>query len=227
MVMKPPDLAKHIDHTCLDPIKTVYDIQRLCQEGRAFHFAAVCVLPIYVPLCRSLLQDSSVKVCTVIGFPLGGEMAETKSFSTRNVVRHGAQEVDMVMNLGAFKSRDYSLVRKDIRGVVEATMLAGISSNVITKVIIETCYLSPQEISIACQLAQEAGADFVKSSTGLGPYGARVEDILLMRKSVGREMGIKASGGIRSFGDAMKMLDAGANRIGTSSGVAISQEVVP
>lgn len=221
MAMKPPDMAKHIDHTCLDPTKSVRDIKLLCQEAKELNFAAVCILPIFVPLCRSLLKDSSVKVCTVIGFPLGGDMAETKAFATRNCIRHGAQEVDMVINMGAFKSKDYELVSKDIRGVVDATMLAGISTNVITKVIIETCYLSSEEIKKACQLVLEAGADFVKSSTGMGPYGARVEDISLMRKAVGRDVGVKASGGIKTFEDATMMLDAGANRIGTSSGVAI------
>lgn len=221
MAMRPPDMAKHIDHTCLHPTKAVNDIKRLCQEAKEWNFAAVCIHPIFVPLCRNLLTDSSVKVCTVIGFPLGGDMAETKSFATRNVIRHGAQEVDMVMNMGAFKSKDYDLVLKDMKGVVDATMLAGISTNVITKVIIETCYLSPEEITTACRLALQSGADFVKSSTGMGPYGARVEDISLMRKAVGREMGVKASGGIKTFEDARRMLDAGANRIGTSSGVSI------
>jgi deoxyribose-phosphate aldolase len=221
MAIKPQDMAKMIDYTLLKPVATVEDIKRLCEEARDYQFASVCINPILVPLASRLLSNSSVKVSTVIGFPLGASTTETKVFETRNVIKNGAQEIDMVMNLGAFKSRAYDLVRADIKAVVDATKATGITSDIIVKVILETCYLNQEEIIIACNLARDAEADFVKTSTGFADGGATVEDVSLMRKTVGREIGVKASGGINTFIKALTMLDAGANRIGTSSGVAI------
>jgi len=221
MAIKPQDMAKMIDYTLLKPVATVEDIKRLCEEARDYQFASVCINPILVPLASRLLSNSSVKVSTVIGFPLGASTTETKVFETRNVIKNGAQEIDMVMNLGAFKSRAYDLVRADIKAVVDATKATGISSDIIVKVILETCYLDQEEIIIACNLARDAEADFVKTSTGFAAGGATLEDVSLMRKTVGREIGVKASGGINTFIKALDMLDAGANRIGTSSGVAI------
>lgn len=221
MAVKPKDMAKMIDHTLLDPTGTVQDIKKLCSEAREHEFASVCVHPVYVPLASKLLQESSVKVTTVVGFPLGANTSETKAFETRNAIKNGADEIDMVINLSAFKSKAYDLVQADIKAVVDATKTAGVTSDIIVKVIIETCYLNEEEIVEACKIAREADADFVKTSTGFGTAGAKVEDVSLMRKTVGRDVGVKAAGGIKDFNDALDMLDAGANRIGASSGVAI------
>jgi len=221
MAIKPRDMAKMIDHTNLNPTASVEDIKQLCTEAKEHEFASVCVNPIYVPLSAKMLEESSVKVCTVVGFPLGANTTETKSFETRNAIKNGAQEIDMVMNLGAFKSGAYEIFKSDIKAVVDATKTAGVTSDIIVKVILETCYLNEDEIVKACEIAKDAGVDFIKTSTGFGEYGARVEDVSLMRKTVGRDVGVKASGGIKNFEDALNMLDAGANRIGASSGVAI------
>ncbi len=221
MAIKPRDMAKMIDHTNLKSTSTVEDIKTLCEEAQEHEFAAVCINPIFVPLAVKLLKDTSVKVDTVIGFPLGASTSETKAFETKNAIKNGAREIDMVMNLGAFKSGADDLVKADIKAVVDATKAAGVTSDIIVKVILETCYLDEDEIVKACEIAKDAGADFVKSSTGFGPEGARVEDISIMRKTVGRDIGVKAAGGIRNFEQALDMLDAGANRIGTSSGVTI------
>ncbi|HHU91984.1 MAG TPA: deoxyribose-phosphate aldolase [Halanaerobiaceae bacterium] len=221
MAIKPRDMSKMIDHTLLKPTARVEDIRDLCQEAYDYEFASVCVNPIFVPMAAKLLANTSVKVTTVIGFPLGANTTEVKAFETRNAVKNGAQEIDMVMNIGAFKSGAYELVANDIKAVVDATKTTGISSDIIVKVILETCYLNEEEIVQACLLAKNAGADFVKTSTGFGPAGAIIEDVSLMRKTVGRDIGVKASGGIRNYQDALDMLNAGANRIGTSSGVAI------
>jgi deoxyribose-phosphate aldolase len=214
-------MAKMIDHTNLSPTATVDDIKKLCAEAKEHEFASVCVNPIYVPLAAKLLEESSVKVCTVVGFPLGANTTEVKSYETRNAIKNGAQEIDMVMNIGAFKSGAYEIFKADIKAVVDATKKAGVSSDIIVKVILETCFLDEEEIVKACEIAKEAGADFVKTSTGFGDYGARVEDVSIMRKTVGRDVGVKASGGIKNFEQALEMLDAGANRIGASSGVTI------
>lgn len=219
MTMKPRDLAKLIDHTLLSATANVYDIKKLCQEALKYKFAAVCVNPIFVPMCAKLLKGSSVKVATVVAFPLGANTTEAKSFQTRQVVKEGAQEIDMVLNLGAFKSKAYDLVRSDIKAVVEAARVSSLGAGALVKVILETGYLTNAEIVQACQLAVEGGADFVKTSTGFGPKGATIEHVALMRKTVGREIGVKASGGIRTFQEANAMLDAGANRIGTTAGV--------
>ena len=221
MAIKPRDMAKMIDHTFLKATGTVEDIKTLCNEAKEYEFASVCVHPVFVPLSAKLLSDTSVKVTTVIGFPLGANTSETKAFETRNAIKNGAQEIDMVMNISAFKSEAYDLVKSDIKAVVDATKSTGVTSDIIVKVIIETCYLDDDEIVKACEIAKDAGADFVKTSTGFGTEGALVEDVSLMRKTVGRDIGVKASGGIKNFDQALDMLDAGANRIGASSGVAI------
>ncbi len=221
MAIKPRDMAKIIDYTNLNPTSTVEDIKKLCEEARQHNFASVCVLPVYVPLADSILSDSSVKVSTVVGFPLGGNTTETKAYETRDAIKNGAQEIDMVMNISAFKSGALDIVSSDIESVVDATKHAGVTSDIIVKVIIETCYLNEQEIISICELVRDSGADFVKSSTGFGPGTATEADISLMRKTVGRDTGVKASGGIKNFKDALAMLDAGANRIGASNGVNI------
>ena len=221
MAIKPRDMAKMIDHTNLNATATVDDIKQLCEEALEYQFASVCVNPIYVPLATKLLEESSVKVCTVIGFPLGASTTETKAFETKNAIKNGAQEVDMVMNVGAFKSGAYDLVRSDIKAVKDATKSSGVTSDVIVKVILETCYLEDDEIVKACEIVKDVGADFVKTSTGFGTAGAEEEKVSLMRKTVGRDIGVKASGGIKNFEQALSMLDAGANRIGASSGVHI------
>ena len=213
------NIAKMIDHTLLKPDATQQEIAQLCFEARKYGFASVCVNPTWVSLCAQLLQGSPVKVCTVIGFPLGATSSETKSFETENAIRQGATEIDMVLNIGALKARDLETVAKDIRGVVNAAHAHGI----IVKVIIETVLLSDEEKTIACLISKEAGADFVKTSTGFAGGGATVHDVELMRKTVGPQMGVKASGGVRTFEDAESMIKAGATRIGASAGVKIIQ----
>jgi deoxyribose-phosphate aldolase len=209
-------LASLIDHTLLKPDATREEVEQLCREAAQFCFASVCVNPNWVPLCRELLRGSGVKVCTVIGFPLGAHMPDVKAYEAKRAIEQGAEEVDMVLNIGALKSKDYSLVEQDIHGVVGAA-----SGRAIVKVILETALLSHDEKVMGCTLAKAAGADFVKTSTGFGGGGATVEDITLMRETVGPEMGIKASGGVRTKEDAEKMVAAGATRIGASAGVKI------
>ncbi len=221
MAIKPGDMAKIIDYTNLDPVSTVTDIKKLCQEALKYDFASVCVLPVFVPLAANILKGSSVKVTTVVGFPLGGNTTETKAFETRNSIKNGAQEIDMVINLSAFKSKAYDIVYEDIKAVVDATKQAGVSSDIIVKVIIECVYLDDEEIVRACQLTRDANADFIKSSTGFAAEKVTTEHISLMRKTVGRDIGVKAAGGIKNFEQALNMLDAGANRIGASAGVPI------
>ena len=212
-------LGHMIDHTILKPDATQDEIAQLCFEARKFDFASVCVNPSYVKLCNDLLEGSDVLVCTVVGFPLGATPTEVKVFETQQAVREGADEVDMVINVGALKSRDYELVEQDIASVARACH----AGNAILKVIIEAALLSDEEKVAACQLAKVAGADFVKTSTGFGPGGARAEDVALMRRVVGSTMGVKAAGGIRTYEDAKKMIAAGASRIGASASVKIMQ----
>lgn len=216
-------LAKTIDHTLLKPTATKDDIVRLCEEARRYGFASVCVSPYYVPLAANLLRETGVKVCTVIGFPLGATAPEVKIFEAEDAIRRGAREVDIVINLGALKSGDYALVRRDVEGVVRAAK----PKDVATKVIIEACFLTDEEKVKACTIAREAGADFVKTSTGFGSGGATVHDVELMRRTVGREMRVKSAGGIRTFEQAMSMIEAGATRIGASAGVAIVEGYKP
>ncbi len=213
-------LAGMIDHTLLKPDATSDKIAQLCFEARKYHFASVCINPTHVKLCADLLRGSDVKVCTVIGFPLGATSTEVKVFETRNALENGATEIDMVLNIGALKAGENELVARDIRGVVEVAHAA----NALVKVIIETALLNDEEKVIACLLAKEAGADYVKTSTGFSGGGATVHDIALMRKTVGPNIGVKASGGIHSHEEAEALVAAGATRIGASAGVKIIQE---
>lgn len=211
-----PELARFIDHTILKPDAARSDIERLCLEARENDFASVCVQPWWVPLCADLLGGTSVKVCTVIGFPHGMNKPETKSYEARRAVADGATELDMVINIGALKSKDLGTVERDIRAVVE-----GARPRAAVKVILETAYLTDEEKAEGCALAKGAGADYVKTSTGFGPGGATVEDVALMRRVVGEDMGVKAAGGIRDAEIARKMIEAGATRLGASASLAI------
>ncbi|MBM3724662.1 MAG: deoxyribose-phosphate aldolase [Acidobacteria bacterium] len=212
-----PAIAALIDHTILKPEATRDDIRKLCAEARQFNFASVCVNPYWVPLVASELKGSPVKVCTVVGFPLGASATPVKRAETEAACRQGAQEIDMVINIGALKSGDHETVRSDIAEVVEAAHKAG----AIVKVIIETALLDDNQKAIACTLAKVAGADFVKTSTGFSTAGATARDIALMRHVVGSELGVKASGGIRTLDDLKTMAAAGASRIGASASVKI------
>ncbi len=212
-------LARMIDHTLLKPDATPDKIAQLCFEARKYHFASVCVNPTNVKLCADLLRGSDVKVCTVIGFPLGATSTEVKKFETQNALDNGATEIDMVINIGALKAGENELVARDIRGVVETSHKAG----ALTKVIIETALLTDEEKVVACLLSKEAGADFVKTSTGFSGGGATVHDIELMRRTVGPTIGVKASGGIHNREEAEALVAAGATRIGASAGVKIIQ----
>lgn len=212
-----PHVARLIDHTLLKPEGTQNEILQLCREAKDYQFASVCVNPGWVALCARELKESKVDVCTVIGFPLGANSSRLKAMETHFAIEDGATEVDMVINIGKLKSKLYEEVEADIRAVVEAASCA----NVLTKVILETCLLTDEEKVIACILSKNAGANFVKTSTGFSKGGATVQDIALMRKVVGPLMGVKASGGVRSFDDAEKMIAHGATRIGASASVAI------
>jgi len=218
----PDDLstAQYIDHTLLKQDATRDQVTQLCKEAHQYKFASVCVNPTNVKLCAGLLQDSPVKVCSVIGFPLGASLPETKVFETEHALKDGAAEIDMVINIGALKDRNLDLVARDILAVVKPVHAAG----AILKVIIETALLTDEEKQIACLLAKEAGADYVKTSTGFSTAGATAEDVALMRHTVGPLIGVKAAGGVRSKEDLDKMVRAGATRIGASAGVRIVQE---
>ena len=217
------ELAKMIDHTILKADATQSDIEKLCDEAKKYNFASVCVNPYWVPLASDLLKNSTVKVCTVIGFPLGATSSESKAYETEIAILQGADEVDMVINVGAMKNDKTDVVENDILSVVNSARKTGKSQNknIIVKVILETCYLTKDEIKNACICAKNAGADFVKTSTGFGTGGATVEDVSLMKETVGETMQVKASGGIRDYETAIKMIEAGASRLGTSSGVAL------
>lgn len=215
MKIIPSELAAYIDHTLLKPDSTVSMVQQLCAEARDKHFCCVCVLPSFVSLAKELLSDSTVKVCTVIGFPLGANETEVKAYEARMAVANGADEIDMVINIGAVKSGKFNAVKTDIQSVKESTQ------GRLLKVILETCLLNDEEKIQACKVSVEAGADFVKTSTGFSSGGATVEDVRLMRQTVAAEIGVKASGGIRDYQTACDMVEAGANRLGTSSGLVI------
>ena len=209
-------LNKYIDHTLLKQDATEEQIDRLLSEAKDYNFASVCVNPCWVAHAKSgLAADTEVKVCTVVGFPLGATTSAVKAFETKEAIQNGADEIDMVINVGALKSGNADLVESDIRAVVE------VSGDKLVKVIIEACLLTDEEKVLACQLAQKAGADFVKTSTGFSTGGATLPDVKLMRQTVGPDMGVKAAGGARSYADAVAFVEAGATRIGTSSGVAI------
>jgi deoxyribose-phosphate aldolase len=213
-------VAAMIDHTLLKPDATKSEIETLCREAREFGFASVCVNATWVATCARLVRGSPVAVCSVVGFPLGATTADTKQYETRRAIFDGAREIDMVINVGALKSGDLHLVESDIRAVTSACR----ESNVLSKVIIETALLTDDEKVAACTLAKAAAADFVKTSTGFVPGGATAEDVALMRRVVGPEMGVKAAGGVRDLASAQAMIDAGADRIGASVGVKIVQE---
>lgn len=210
------DYAKMIDHTLLKTDAQKKDLDKLLLEAKKYNFMSVCVSPIWVKYAAEQLKDTNVKVCTVIGFPQGATPTEVKVFETKNAIENGATEVDMVIPVGVLKDKNYIAVENDIRAVVEAA-----KSKALTKVIIETCLLTDEEKIMACKLSKSAGADFVKTSTGFSTAGATVKDIRLMRETVGEQMGVKASGGVRSREDADAMIKAGATRIGTSNGVKI------
>jgi deoxyribose-phosphate aldolase len=211
------NLAGMIDHTLLKADATKTEVMELLEEAKQFKFASVCINPTWVKTAAEFLRDTpEVKVCTVIGFPLGATTPEVKAFEAKNAIENGATEVDTVINIGALKDKQYDLVEKDIKAVVDAA-----KGKALTKVIIEACLLTDEEKVKACELAVKAGADFVKTSTGFSTGGATVEDVALMSKTVGPEIGVKASGGVRSLEDAEAMIKAGATRIGASSGVKI------
>ncbi|MBO4668171.1 MAG: deoxyribose-phosphate aldolase [Bacilli bacterium] len=214
--MKP--INKLIDHTLLKAFATESDIKKLCEEAIKYDFASVCVNPTNVKLASSLLKGSNVKVCTVIGFPLGANTMEVKSFETKDAVANGAEEIDMVINIGKAKSHDYEYILEEIRSVVDS------ADGNLVKVIIETCYLTPEEMKEVCHMASLAGANFVKTSTGFGTGGAKAEDVKLMKESIPSTMEVKASGGIKTLSDLKAMVAAGATRIGASSGADIIKE---
>ncbi|MDQ3633118.1 MAG: deoxyribose-phosphate aldolase [Acidobacteriota bacterium] len=214
------DWASLIDHTLLKPEASESDIKKLCDEAAEFGFASVCVNPVWVKKANEFLQGSNVPVCTVIGFPLGATLSDVKAYETRRAIFNGAKEVDMVINIGALKSGDDCALEDDIKTVVEAAHENG----VLCKVIIETALLTDEEKVRACLASKNAGADFVKTSTGFAKGGATVNDVNLMRRTVGKALGVKASGGVKGIDDARKMFEAGATRIGASVGVKIAQE---
>jgi len=220
MEISKKQLARMIDHTLIKPTATKNDIEKLCKEAKKYGFGCVCVNSTYVSLAKQLLKGTGVKVCSTVGFPYGATLPEVKAFEAEKVVEKGASEIDMVINISALKSGDYETVKRDIGAVADVKRS---HSDLVVKVIIEIGYLTTQEKIMACRLAKEAGADFVKTSTGL-VGGATIEDIKLMRETVGKDMGVKAAGGIRTFKEALAMIEAGANRIGTSTGVAIIEE---
>ncbi len=210
------NLSRYIDHTLLKADATENEVIKLCNEAKEYDFFSVCINPGFVELAAKELRESNVAVCTVIGFPLGASTPETKAFETRDAIQKGAAEVDMVINISKLKDKKDEEVLKDIKAVVDAA-----DKKALVKVIIETCLLTDEEKERACKLAKDAGADFVKTSTGFSTGGATKEDIALMRKTIGTEMGVKASGGVRTYEDAVTMIESGATRIGASASIAI------
>ena len=219
--MNREELARYIDHTNLKPYATRDDIKKLCDEAKKYGFYAVCVNPYRVKDAAEFLKGTNIKIASVVGFPLGATFTEVKVQEAIMAIRNGASEIDMVMNIGAMKDGDYALVEEDIRKVVEAAH----EMNAKVKVIIETCYLTDEQKIKACEIAKRAGADFVKTSTGFGSAGAKIEDVELMRRTVGEEMGVKAAGGIHNAKEAIAMIKAGASRIGASRSVAIIESL--
>lgn len=212
------NIEKYIDHTILNADATKSDIKKICNEAIKYNFKTVCIHPYWIPFAKKELDGTEVGITTVIGFPLGANATEVKAFEAKQAVKDGAKEVDMVINIGALKSRKYKLVSKDIKAVINA-----VNKKIIVKVIIETALLTKEEKIAASELSKQAGADFVKTSTGFSTGGASVEDIKLMRATVGPDIGVKASGGVRTYEDAIAMIEAGATRIGASSSVEIVQ----
>ncbi|MBC8061034.1 MAG: deoxyribose-phosphate aldolase [Clostridiaceae bacterium] len=209
-------LEKYMDHTILKPEATIDGVKKICKEAIEYGFASVCINPYYTSLVSKELKGTDIKTCVVIGFPLGANTKEVKAFETNQVIELGAQEVDMVINVGALKDKDYEVVREDIEAVVKAA-----AKRALVKVILETCLLTDEEKIKACEISKAAGVDFVKTSTGFSTSGATSQDVALMRKTVGQEIGVKASGGIRDYEKAVEMVKAGANRLGVSASVAI------
>lgn len=209
-------IAKMIDHTVLKAVTTKEEVIKVCNEAKEYGFFSVCINPTNIELAKKELEGSDVKVCTVIGFPLGANTKEVKAFETRDAIAKGADEVDMVINIGALKDKNYDLVYEDIKAVVDAA-----NKEALVKVIIETCYLTDEEKVKACELAVKAGTDYVKTSTGFGTGGSTPADIKLMRETVGENIGVKASGGVRTAEDAKAVIEAGASRIGASASIAI------
>lgn len=216
LTLKKDNLCKLIDHTILKPEATSKDIEKICKEAKEYNFASVCINPGFVSYAKKLLEESEVKVCTVVGFPLGATTTNVKVFETNEAIENGAEEIDMVINVGKLKEEDFDYVRNDIKAVVEAS-----KEKAIVKVIIETILLTDKEKQIACRLSKEAGADFVKTSTGFLGGGATVEDVKLMKEEVGDDVKVKASGGVKNYNDALDMINAGANRLGTSKSIDI------
>jgi deoxyribose-phosphate aldolase len=212
-------LAGWIDHTLLKPDATAQQVKKLCDEARQYQFATVCVNPANVPLAAGYLNGSGVGVCSVVGFPLGAALPEVKAFETQKAIADGATEIDTVINIGALKSGDFALALRDVQAVVQAA-----AGKAHVKVILEMCFLDQREKITGCLICKAAGADFVKTSTGFGPGGAVLEDVILMRRVVGAGMGVKAAGGIRTLQDARQMIAAGANRLGASAGISILRE---
>lgn len=231
------DIAKLIDHTLLSPQATQKEITNLCMEAQCFSFASVCVNPFYVKFCSELLNDSPVKVCTVIGFPLGANTTSVKIFEAQTAVKDGADEIDMVINVGKAIENDFDFILNEVKAVKDSLKIleSEVSKKITLKVILETCFLSDFQIVECCKASVSGGADFVKTSTGFAspkssegqllPNGASVHHVQLMRKTVGEKIGVKASGGIRSYNTLIQMVEAGATRIGTSSGVSIVQSL--
>lgn len=215
-------LAQMIDHTRLNPESTEKDIESLCQEAINYRVWALCVNPIFVPLAKSFLSHSSIKICSVIGFPFGATTWEVKVLEAERAIRDGADELDVVANIGALRSGNFSLVEEELRQIVATAKR--VKKDAIVKLIIECCFLDDSQKIDSCKVAMSAGADFVKTSTGFGPHGATIHDVKLLRKTVGPDFGVKAAGGIRAREDAMAMIEAGASRIGTSSAVKILRE---
>lgn len=216
--MKKEELGGMIDHTLLKPIATPNQIKQICKEAMQIKAASVCVNPCNVALTQKILSGTSVKICTVIGFPLGANTSATKAYETKDAIANGAEEVDMVINMGALKAGDTDTVFTDIKAVVDA------ANGVLVKVIIETCFLTDEEKVTACLMAKKAGADFVKTSTGFGTGGANAHDVALMKEVVGEDLKVKASGGMRSYADVLPILEAGADRLGLSASLAVLEE---
>ena len=211
---------KMIDHTVLKADTPLETVQRICDEAMEYGFASVCINPCHVAYCADYLKDSDVNVCTVIGFPLGANTSATKAFETKDAIANGADEIDMVMNIGALKDKNYDLVRDDVKAVVEA------ANGTLVKVILETCLLTEDEIKKACELCVEAKADFVKTSTGFSTRGATIEDVKIMKAAVQGKAKVKAAGGVRTHEDMVKIVEAGADRIGTSAGCSLVEKQV-
>lgn len=214
-IQSPKDIAQYIDHTALTAEKTEQDVLQLCEEAKTHGFWSVCINSGYIPLAKKALEGSEVKICTVVGFPLGANLPSVKAFEAKAAIEAGAEEVDMVINVGLIKSNQWDLVKADIAEVLAAC------GDKLLKVILETCLLSKEEIVKACEICRKLNVGFVKTSTGFNKGGATAEDIALMRQTVGADIGVKASGGVRDTAGAMAMIDAGANRIGASAGIAI------